>query len=135
VLIKEDQNKATHWLPVDLRAVFTVDMGCVHQQYKGVKIADLSSIWPASDFRQQALQAARKFVSDMRKRGYELVQNETDLLVWGPYRPRRWSLALSGNFVATSHTEYDTPLTVGAGDFLITGSFVSKYARATEVTV
>jgi hypothetical protein len=103
------------------------------QAIDGVKVNDLSPIWPLSHFRSVVMDAAKLFVKQMARQDakYELLTHEGDMLVYGPYQPKSdvWT---KGAEVAVgwSEGEWRRP---GFADFQITGVFVAKYGRIPEL--
>jgi hypothetical protein len=69
----------------------TVDRGLFRKQYNWVKVNDLDVLWPHNHVREAAIDAAKKFVEDMRKQGFSLLTAESDVEIYGPLRHHDFS--------------------------------------------
>lgn len=84
-------NKGTVYTPVTKTCRVATDRGMIRTPKQWVRINDLSSMYPESQFRILALAAAKRFVSDMERQGLTLITPEADMLVYGPVRHKDWS--------------------------------------------
>lgn len=123
---------------VDLRAVFTVDVGLVEtiQRHspgwvaQRIRVNDLSPLWPESLLRKPALEWARRFVEDMVRRGFELAQNEADVWLSGPFLSKGYGRVEYGKGISRTENEELFPDMV---DFLLEAKFVTKRVRMVEI--
>lgn len=91
VAIHTPVDKGTVYTPVTKTCRVATDRGMLPRQFSWERINDISSLWPESTFRRQAIEAAKKFVADMARQGFELITPEADMLVYGPLRHRDFS--------------------------------------------
>lgn len=132
VLIKENVEKSTIWQPVRLRGRFTVPFDMIPpRQVKGEQINSFSPLWPESHFRDAAMTAAKIFVKHMGLRGYQLVSNEGELWVFGPYHSRAWDIHRNNQGDPFGRQAGEN-LFPEAADYLIIGDFVAKYGKVVE---
>lgn len=85
------QNQGTVYTPVTKTCRVAVDRGMIVTPAVWTKINDLSSLYPEGRFRRAAMDAAKKFVADMERKGLSLLTAEADMLVYGPLRHRDFS--------------------------------------------
>ncbi len=146
VAIHTPLDKSAVWTPVLKTCRVSVARGLLRQQYAWVRINDISSLWPESQFRTEAMSAAKKFVADMERQGLELLTAEADLLVYGPLRHRdfrkpghaapTWRPApgaeptyrSSGFDIYEEHND-------DAEDFLIRAEFLAKKVHMVEYVI
>lgn len=136
-LIKVPERRVAE--PVTLRGILTIDYAVCETigraertapaenktfPLRGVKVNDLSVLWPYSHLRSLALQGAKQFTADLAKRGYRLLTNEADVVVFGPYRGRGWQRQPSGDLKAIGRQEGEDPFPE-AVDFLLIGEFLA----------
>ena len=147
VLIRENLEKATIWQPVKLRCRITdvphelcwpaiehhgtpLDDDPEALAIQGLRINDLSPLWPVAHFRTLLMANAKRFVRDMahQRCEYQLKTAESDILIYGPYRAK----SPKGNMVTCGYfsDEFDIG---GLYDFQIHAWFVAKYGRIPEV--
>ena len=117
-----------------VRGVMTVEMGlvvdlCRHQPgwtLEGVRLNDLSPLWPFNRFRDEALRQAKMFVSFAEKQGHTLLTQPGDLRIWGPYVSRDWrnKAARDHKSVRAYGRTADEQYTMETVDFLILGDFL-----------
>jgi hypothetical protein len=111
-----------------------------------VRINDLSSMYPEGQFRTVALDAARRFVSDMERQGLTLITPEADMLVYGPVRHRDFSkpgvAAPTWRPAPDSDPTYRTvgwelseAWTEDAEDFLLRAEFLAKKVHMVEYVI
>lgn len=139
-------------VPIDKGTVYTAvpktcrvatDRGMLRQQYTWVRINSLSTLWPEGQFRRVALDAAKRFVADMERQGFDLITPEADMLVYGPVRHRDFSGAGTGaptwqpapgaspTFKAGGFDVYEDH-NDGAEDFLLRADFLAKKVHMAE---
>lgn len=147
VLIRENLEKATIWEPVKLVCRVTdvpYDLAwpaiehhgtAVHNDpyelaIQGVRINDLSPLWPVGHFRTLLLANAKRFVRDMahQRCEYQLKTHEGDILIYGPYQAK----AVHGNMIIRGR-QSDECYVPGMYDFQIHAWFVAKYGRIPEI--
>jgi hypothetical protein len=137
-LINENRNKEIMHLPTPgIRGVFPVELGLLVRAkvgtVKGVKLNDLSPLWPAAYFRQAAMEAAKRWIRDMDGRGLRLQTQEGDIRVYGPYHPKDWGgQGRASTMKAVGYSEADV-WDSGQADFLLLADFVSDYGKVQEV--
>lgn len=154
VLIKEDVNKATHWLgktpwfgritvPLDVAMPCLMALPCTCgpltqgecrcHLIDGVEINSLSEQGPWQPFKRRLIKAAREFVERMRQQSlqFELVTPEARMLIYGPYHTRTtdWVSDHGRVFGRQGADDIKNPDSV---DFKIFGEFTQKYARVTD---
>ena len=135
VLIRENKAKERVAEPVNLTAVFPVPAEALHRTYRGVKMADLPSLYPFNHVRDLALSAAKTWVSHMALQGFDLLSNESDLRVWGPYRPKTKVLKnqIGALNAGMGFNMDENPFPDGQAEMLITGRFLSRRQQVVEV--
>lgn len=120
----------------------TVERGMFRKQYAWVKVNDLDQMWPGNQVRHAAISAAKKFVEDMRKQGFDLLTAESDIVVYGPLRHHDFSASASPQW-SPSPGMKKTFKTFGydfmneedpndAEDFLLRAQFLSTKIRLVE---
>lgn len=136
--------------PLDKTAVYSsvtktcrvaTTRGMIRTPCNWVKINSISSLYPDGYFRQAAIDAAKKFVSDMERQGLDLITAEADMLVYGPIRHRDFSGAAApswkpapgmdatfkaGGFAHSEDHESDSE------DFLLRAEFLAKRVHMVE---
>lgn len=149
VLIRENLEKATIWQPVLLKCRMTdvpYDLAWPAIQHhgtpmkndhdalalQGIRINDLSPLWPVAHFRQLAMATAKEFVAQMKRQSsnYDLVTEEGNILIYGPYRPRK---PRGNGLVSIRGFQTDEWNDMGLLDFQIWANFVAKYGKIPEV--
>lgn len=134
-------DKGTVYTPVMKTCRVAAERGMLRQQYAWVKINDISSLWPDSQFRAEAMKAAKQFVANMAKEGFELITPEADMLVYGPLRHRDFSGAgaptwrpapgASPSFKASGFDIYEEH-NDSSEDFLLRAEFLAKKVHMVE---
>ncbi len=108
------------------------------------KINDLSELWPESRARHAAIFAAKKWIADMEKQGFQLLTAESDVLVAGPITHLDWSKHASRSWEpgdGMSKTVRAGGRIVGAPedtdyeDFLLRAQFLATKTRMVEHTL
>lgn len=146
VAIHTPIDKGTVYTPVTKTCRVTVDRGMLPRQFAWERINDISSLYPESTFRKEAMAAAKKFVSDMERQGLELITPEADMLVYGPLRHRdlskpghaapTWRPApgASPTFRSSGFDIYEEHGD-DAEDFLLRAEFLSKRVHMAEYII
>lgn len=129
VLIREDVSKETVAVPVKLTAAFPVEVEALARTYKGTPIGSFIDLLPWSNVQRVAIDAAKKWVQHMALQGYELLGNETDIRMWGPYRPKS---NLYEGTTASSFAVTDDPFPEGKAKMLLTGHFLARKQHLVE---
>jgi hypothetical protein len=119
----------------------TVERGLFQKQYTWVKVNDLDVMWPHSHVREAAMTAAKKFVEDMRKQGFNLLSAEADIQIYGPLRHHDFTKSATPSW-SPSPGMPGTFRTVGYGfgeedpndaeDFLLRAQFLSTKMKRVE---
>ena len=122
--IRENADMVSVAVPVKLTAAFPVESSALARTYRGVKVSEFVDLQPYSTVQRVAVDAAKKWIQHMALQGYELRGNETDIRLWGPYRPKS---ALYGSF-----TEAENPFPDGKAKMLLTGHFLAHKQRTVE---
>jgi hypothetical protein len=92
VAIHTPASRGTVYTPVMKTCRVATDRGMIRPPgFAWVRINAISSLWPDSQFRAEAIKAAKQFVADMERQGLELITAEADMLVYGPIRHRDFS--------------------------------------------
>ena len=127
MLIREALDKQQVAVPVSLNGAFPIPSDAIARTYRGVKFGEFIDIHPYAVVQRLAIEAAKKFVADMRLQGYELLGNETDLQLWGPYRDRTYEIDKGVGFALT-----DEPFPEGKAKMLIAGRFLARRQHVVE---
>lgn len=127
-LIQIDDRSATVHAPEERTARITVDRAIVQpgRTWNGVRINDLSSLWPYGELRTRLMNAAKKWIRDEGLRQRDLLTAEADILVYGPYVARTY--ARSG-VVGYDESEDPDP---SAADFVFRAQFISRRHRPVQ---
>lgn len=126
MLIREALDKQTVAVPVRLNGAFPIPSDAIARTYRGVKFGEFIDVHPYSVVQRLAIDAAKQFVRHMELQGYELLGNETDLKLWGPYRDRQYEEQGIG-FQLT-----DEPFPQGKAKMLIAGRFLARRQHVVE---
>ena len=118
--------------PIELRAMLTVDRSMVRQQYRGVRLNDLPSLYPFNHLRDELTgdKGIKRWLKDMAAQGYELLTPLGDVLVWGPYPHKRPVTGSDGEIAVGRHMGEDVD--PHAADFLFTATFLTRRAAAVD---
>lgn len=81
-------DKGTVYTPVTKTCRVATDRGMLRRPFAWERINAISSLHPEAQFRRVAIEAAKRFVADMARQGFELITPEADMLVYGPVRHR-----------------------------------------------
>lgn len=143
VAIHTPINKGTVYTPVEKTCRVATTRGMMRIPYHWVRINDISSLYPDGQFRQAAIDAAKKFVADMARQGLDLITAEADVRVYGPIRHRDFSKAghaaptwqpapgASPTFRTTGFAHSEDPDS-DAEDFLLRAEFLAKKVHMVE---
>ncbi len=141
-LIREDYRTATVHIPEERTARITVDRAIVQpgRTWNGVRINDLSSLYPYGELRVRLMNAAKKWIRDEGLRNRDLLTAEADILVYGPYVVRSYSRATPQAFKRQMETErtgvigYDESEDPdpSAADFVFKARFISRRHRPVQ---
>ena len=129
MLIREDVTTQKAAVPVNLTAAFPVEVEALARTYHGTPIKSFIDLQPYANVQRVAIDAAKKWISHMRLQGYELIGNETEIELWGPYRPKS---ELYQSDTATSYTNDSNPFPDGKAKMLLTGTFLATKQYAVE---
>lgn len=135
MLIRENLDKTSVAVPVLLTAAFPVDYDAVARPYRGVAFKDFIDIFPYSTVQRIAVDAARKWIKHMALQGYELMGNETEVRLWGPFRSKHhlYKVALGDDRAATSYTDADYPFLDGKAEMRMQARFLARRQHTVEV--
>lgn len=131
-------------VPVVLRCRVTVDRGLFTKQYRGVKVNDIGVLWPESHFREKAITGAKMWIQQMEQQGYSLLSSESDIAVWGPYKPRNFTGAQQrswrpapgmGSTFRTFGERSDEDPFEDSADFVLEARFLASKQRMVEHSV
>jgi hypothetical protein len=138
-LIQVDGRTTTIHHPEERTARITVDREIVQpgRVWNGVRINDLSSLWPYGELRTRLMHAAKKWIADEVKRDRDLLTAEADILVFGPYQSRAGTYTTPDALkqaMATQRTGvigYDESedFNEAAADFVFKAQFISRRHR------
>ncbi|MCR4342201.1 MAG: hypothetical protein NUW01_20170 [Gemmatimonadaceae bacterium] len=115
IQIKPGRVAVAEWL----HAKFPIEREAVPRQWKGVRINTLALDPRADELYRTAVHFARRFIHDMRLQGFELLTNEADLLITGPFphlEADTGGRAIGRHFGQEQTEQY--------ADFRITGQFL-----------
>lgn len=141
-LIRVDERTTTVHEPVELTARLTVDREIVQpgKIWNGVRINDLSTLYPFGELRVRCMNGAKRWIADMAKQGKDLLTAEADIKVFGPYRSRagtyttpealmRRMLTQRQGVVGYSEDEDFNP---AAADFVFKATFIERRHRPVQ---
>ena len=144
VAIHTPLSKGTVYTPVTKTCRVATERGMMRTQKAWVRINDLSSLWPEGQFRTVALDAAKRFVADMEKRGLELITPEADIRVYGPVRHRDMTKHAQPTWKPSPESEptwrssgfdiYEENLD-GSEDFLLRAEFLARKVHMVEYVI
>lgn len=155
VLIRENLDKAPIWQPMEIPIrVFDIPYDLAlpalqqhgtripnddpeHPERRfalvlyGVKLNDLSPLWPVAHFREAMMVAAKAGVRQLeaQEENYQLATPESDLRVYGPYAPRALHHHDNAFVRGTRGLNLAVP---GFSDFQIIGDYVAHWGRTPE---
>jgi hypothetical protein len=141
VLLRSDPNSTISRIDFDDRGRFPIDLGLCHTAGVGldprvggvgtlqsVKVNDLNPLWPKSMFRDEVMKYAKRWMKEYTRRGFEPAEPESEMRVWGPYRPYNWDAALWSDVkVFAYHDHHATARLLGVADFLLTLKWINPY--------
>ncbi len=141
-LIQIDPRSTTVHEPVERTARLTVDREIVQPDriWNGVRINDLSSLYPYGELRVRCMSGAKKWVADMAKRGEDLLTAEADIQVFGPYQSRAGTYTTPDALKKRMATERsgvigyseDEDFNPAAADFVFKAQFVTRRHRPVQ---
>jgi hypothetical protein len=145
VAIHTPINKGTVYTPVTKTCRVATTRGMIFTPCAWTKINDISSLHPEGRFRRVAIDAAKRFVSDMERQGLDLITPEADMLVYGPLRHRDFSIGAgaptwrpapgaSPTFRTTGFAHHEDP-EGDAEDFLLRATFLAKKVHMAEYII
>lgn len=144
VAIHTPLDKGAVYTPVVKTCRATVPRGMMRSPKNWARINDLSSLWPEGQFRTAALDAARRFVADMERQGFDLITPEADVLVYGPIRHRDFSGAAAPTWTPapgasptfrTQGFAFADEHESDAEDFLLRAKFLAKRVHMIEYII
>jgi hypothetical protein len=135
MLIRESLDTVAVAVPVKLTAAFPVEVESVARTYRGLAAKSFIDLQPYATVQRVAVDAAKKWVQHMALQGYELIGNETDIRLWGPYRAKStlYQRAVGDERAASSYHDGDAPFLDGKAKMLLTGQFLARRQRTVEV--
>ena len=128
MLIRENLDAQTVAVKVKLTAAFPVEVASLHKTYRGLAVKNFIDLQPYATVQRIAVDAAKKWLRHMALQGYELIGNEDEIKLWGPYRPK--SNLYGGT--ATSFLSTEEPFPDGKAKMLLTGHFLARRQRTVE---
>ncbi len=141
-LIREDYRTTTVHIPEERTARITVDREIVQpgRVWNGVRVNDLSSLYPYGELRVRLMNAAKKWLRDEGLRDRDLITAEADILVYGPYRSRAGTYTTPDALkrsMATGRTgvvgySEDEDFNPAAADFVFKARFISRRHRPVQ---
>lgn len=141
-LIRIDPSSTTVHTPEERTARITVDREIVQpgRVWNGVRVNDLSSLYPYAELRVRLMNAAKKWIRDEGLRDRDLLTAEADILVFGPYRSRAGTYttpAALKKAMATQRTgvigySEDEDFNPAAADFVFKANFISRRHRPVQ---
>ena len=134
MLIRENLDAQKVAVPVSLTAAFPVEVESLARTYRGSPIGSFIDILPYATAQRIAVDAAKKWIQHMALQGYDLIGNETEIKLWGPYRPKSalYQGALGEVGTATSYQQDEDPFPDGKAKMLLTGNFLARRHRTVE---
>jgi hypothetical protein len=131
-------------VPEERTARITVDRAVVQpgRVWQGVRINDLSSLYPYGELRVRLMNAAKKWVRDEALRERDLLTAEADILVYGPYQSRAGTYTTPDALKKAMQSErrgvigYDESedFNPAAADFVFTAQFISRRHRPVQTS-
>ena len=133
MLVRENLAAQKVAVPVRLTAAFPVEVEGLARTYRGTKISEFIDLQPYATVQRIAVDAAKKWIQHMALQGYELQGNETQIRLWGPYRPKSNLYQSFGEQrSATSFQMDESPFPDGKAKMLLTGHFLARRQRTVE---
>ncbi|MGH2362440.1 MAG: hypothetical protein ACRDGM_18100 [bacterium] len=127
VLILTDAATTRVAVPVELQARLTVERGVVKRQYRGVRLADISDIYPFDLIKKRLGSGIQRFIADMAKQEYEVISAEGDFKVTGPYRQR--AMTADQNQPKIVGLQDGEDIFEDSADMVVTGMFLARRHR------
>lgn len=119
---------------VEITCAFPVEVEALAKTYRGQKVGNFVDLLPYSTVQRQAVQEAKVWIQHMARQGLELIGNETDIKLWGPYRPKShlYKTRLGDDRAAMSFRKDEDPFPDGMAKMLLTGTFLERKQSALE---
>lgn len=129
-------------VPEERTARITVDRAIVQpgRVWNGVRVNDLSSLYPYGELRVRLMNAAKKWIRDEGLRERDLLTAEADILVYGPFVARTYSRSTpdafkkqmqQGRTGVIGYDESEDPDPTAA-DFVFKAQFVTRRHRPVQ---
>lgn len=141
-LIQIDSKSTTVHNPEERTARITVDREVVQpgRVWNGVRINDLSSLYPYAELRVRLMNAAKKWIRDEALRDRDLLTAEADILVFGPYQSRAGTYTTPDALRKAMQTQRtgvvgyseDEDFNPAAADFVFKARFISRRHRPVQ---
>lgn len=141
-LIQIDLHSTAVHEPVERTARLTVDREIVQpgRVWAGVRINDLSTLFPYSELRVRCISGAKRWIRDMALRGEDLLTAEADILVYGPYQSRSGTYttpdtlrkAMQAQRTGVIGYSEDEDFNPAAADFVFKATFISRRHRPVQ---
>ena len=125
MLIRED---AVSTVAVSITCAFAVEVESLARTYHGTAFSEFIDLLPYATVQRQAVREAKQWIKHMTTQGLDLIGNETDIRLWGPYRPKSalYKRALGADDAATSYRRDEDPFPDGMAKMLLTGRFLAR---------
>lgn len=140
----DGRSEAVH-APETRTARITVDREIVQpgRVWNGVRINDLSSLFPYGEFRTRLMNAAKKWIRDEGLRDRDLLTAEADILVFGPYQSRAGTYTTPDALKRAMQTQRTGVIGYSEGedfnpaaaDFVFKAQFISRRHRPVQTKV
>lgn len=133
MLIRERLDKARVAVPVKLTATFPVSSDLLARTYRGVPVKRFVDLDPYRAVQRIAVDAAKQWIKHMALQGYDLLGNETDVELWGPYRPKPKLYRSLGQFdSAGGFASNEEPFESGEARMILRGNFLARKQYVVE---
>lgn len=133
MLIREALDKTRVAVPVRLTATFPVPSDTLARTYRGVPVKNFIDLDPYRAVQRLAVGAAKQWIRHMALQGYDLLGNETDVELWGPYRPKPKLYRSLGEFdSAGGFASSEDPFESGEARMILRGQFLARKQYSVE---
>lgn len=131
MLIREDASTVSVAVPVKLTCAFPVEVAALAKTYRGLKVGNFIDLLPYATVQRQAVREAKVWIQHMARQGLELIGNETEIELWGPYRPKSnlYKTRLGDDRAAMGFMRDEDPFPDGMAKMLLTGTFLQRKQR------
>lgn len=129
-------------VPEERTARITVDRAIVQpgRVWQGVRINDLSSLYPYGELRVRLMNAAKKWIRDEGLRERDLLTAEADIQVYGPYQSRAGTYttpdalkkAMGAQRRGVIGYSEDEDFNPAAADFVFKAQFIGRRHRPVQ---